>query len=161
MSISPRSPETSSTGGHYDRAALPDGVTAVTGVMDFLRLQRRRRFPPARHNEDLAASVPKPGAPCIPVDDIESSSRQRGPHRAPGQTICSYKGSSPTARSLLASLVKHLSGGATSRRCPPGPRCPYPQSRQVPAENLNRSRFITTGATGGGSRRRGSRSSWS
>jgi hypothetical protein len=51
----PSPPETSSTGGHYDRAALPDGVTAVTGVMDFLRLQRRRRFPPVRHNEDLAA----------------------------------------------------------------------------------------------------------
>jgi hypothetical protein len=53
---------------HYDRAALSDGVTAVTGVMDFLRLQRRRRFPPARHNDDLAALrrhlMPKPGHPA-------------------------------------------------------------------------------------------------
>jgi hypothetical protein len=48
-------PETSSLREHYERAALSDGVTAVTGVMDFLRLQRRRRFPLARHNEDLAA----------------------------------------------------------------------------------------------------------
>jgi hypothetical protein len=55
MSISPGSPETSRIGEHYDRAALSDGVIAVTGFMDFLRLRRRRRFPPARYDEDLAA----------------------------------------------------------------------------------------------------------
>src|SRR5262245_13775758 len=108
MSISPRSPETSSTGEHYDRAALSAGVIAVTGVMDFLRLAG-----PVRLNEVLAALgchlMPKCGACGIPVDDVEWSSRQRGAHRAPGQTIGSYNGPSTTAGPPFESLVNHLS----------------------------------------------------
>jgi len=56
--------------------------------------------------------MPKCGACGIPVDDVEWSSPQRGAHRAPGQTIGSYKGTSTTAGLLLGSLVNHLSKGA-------------------------------------------------
>ena len=91
MSISPRSPETSSTGEHYDRAALSDGVTAVTGVMDFLRLKDVAGF---RWRGTMKILLPL-GAEArgirYPVDDVKWS-KQRGAHRVPGQTIGSYKG---------------------------------------------------------------------
>jgi hypothetical protein len=84
MSISPRSPETSSTGEHYDRAALSDGVTAVTGVMDFLRFQDVAGF----RQRATMKTLPPFGAEArgirVPGDDVEWSSRQRGAHRAPG-----------------------------------------------------------------------------
>src|SRR5262249_40313697 len=115
MSISPGSPETSRIGEHYDRAALSDAVIAVTGVMDFLRLQRRRRFPPARHNEDLAPlSALKPRGTRYPGSRrrIEQSAA-----RSPPTSRTDYRLMQRAINDrgpLLESLVNHLSRGSTS-----------------------------------------------
>src|SRR5262245_9701299 len=73
--------KTSSIREHYERTALAEGVTAVTGVMDFLRLQRHRRFPLARYGTmktlpPFGVTWCRKGASGIPVDDVEWSGRQ-------------------------------------------------------------------------------------